>query len=244
MNRTATSEVINRLQQDILALGGVRKPTTIDANQGGLAMFQSHFPHQCFPLGAMHEFRACAPADVAVSAAFITALISNCLPAEAVVCWIGEQPQIYPPALALFQLQPHQVFFIRATSSKNRQYCIEEALRCSSIHAVVAELPQLDFTQSRRFQLAVEKSAVTGFVINAGAKSTAITGCVSRWCVSALPSKISGGMPGVGFPRWKVILEKMRNGKPGKWELEWNNGHFVPVENIAEPITAFQVKTG
>jgi protein ImuA len=33
-------------------------------------------------------------------------------------------------------------------------------------------------------------------------------------------------MPGVGFPKWNIELLKVRNGKPGSWELEWRNGSF------------------
>jgi protein ImuA len=38
-------------------------------------------------------------------------------------------------------------------------------------------------------------------------------------------------MPGVGFPRWNVQLLKVRNGKPGAWQLEWEGGqfHHIPV---------------
>jgi protein ImuA len=38
-------------------------------------------------------------------------------------------------------------------------------------------------------------------------------------------------MPGVGFPRWGVELQKVRNGKPGKWIIEWTAGGFREVKD-------------
>ena len=33
-------------------------------------------------------------------------------------------------------------------------------------------------------------------------------------------------MPGVGMPRWKVELLKVRNGVPGEWIVEWADGRL------------------
>ncbi len=33
-------------------------------------------------------------------------------------------------------------------------------------------------------------------------------------------------MPGVGAPRWKVELLKVRNGLPGAWIVEWVDGRL------------------
>ena len=37
-------------------------------------------------------------------------------------------------------------------------------------------------------------------------------------------------IPGVGFMRWRVELLKVRNGKTGSWEIEWNEGSFHIIE--------------
>jgi protein ImuA len=44
--------------------------------------------------------------------------------------------------------------------------------------------------------------------------------------VTPLPSITEDGLPGVGFPRWEVELLKVRNGRPGKWQMEWSEGQF------------------
>ena len=40
-------------------------------------------------------------------------------------------------------------------------WAIEEALKCDGLAAVIGEMKELSFTNSRRLQLAVEKSHVT-----------------------------------------------------------------------------------
>jgi len=47
---------------------------------------------------------------------------------------------------------------------------------------------------------------------------------------------LKNGMPGVGFPRWQIELLKVRNGKPGKWTVEWSAGRFIQVDENATTI--------
>jgi protein ImuA len=121
---------------------------------------------------------------------------------------------------------------------------MEEALKCCGLSAVVGELKDLSFIASRRLQLAVEKSKVTGFVLRRDARHLNTTACVTRWQVSSLPSELMDELPGIGFPRWKVDLLKVRNGKPGSWEIEWNAGKFRLVPRIMLVQEALKTKTG
>jgi protein ImuA len=51
-------------------------------------------------------------------------------------------------------------------------------------------------------------------------------------------------MPGVGFPRWNVELLKVRNGKPGSWQIEFAAGRFRHIPKIAAIHPQQQKKTG
>jgi protein ImuA len=112
---------------------------------------------------------------------------------------------------------------------------MEEALRCEGLAAVVAEVNGLSLVDSRRLQLAVEKNSVPGLVIRKDLRRMTSTVAVARWRISSLPSA-TGGMPGVGYPRWQVELLKVRNGNPGSWILEWQGDAFVqlPKEVVVE----------
>lgn len=95
---------------------------------------------------------------------------------------------------------------------------------------MVAEIREISFAQSRRLQLAVEGSKVTGFLLRNDPRKPGANTCVARWLISQLPSKIEDELPGIGFPCWQVDLLRVRNGNPGSWKLQWVEGCFVPVE--------------
>jgi protein ImuA len=91
----------------------------------------------------------------------------------------------------------------------------------------------IDFTSSRRLQLAVEQSEGTGFIIRKNLRKITTTACLSRWKITSLASiPIEGTLPGIGFPQWKVELLRMRNGKSGSWTVQWANGRFEEVSFV------------
>jgi protein ImuA len=117
---------------------------------------------------------------------------------------------------------------------------MDEALKCSALTAVVGEMQEISFTASRRLQLAVEQSSVTGFVIRNNPRKLNTTACVSRWKITPLPSNSNENLPGIGYPCWKVELLRIRNGKPGVWDIVWGEGGFLPV--ISNPDLGLQQK--
>lgn len=111
-------------------------------------------------------------------------------------------------------------------SDREVLWALEEALKCKALAAVVGELREISFTQSRRLQLAVEQSHVTGFLHRYAPRLENTVACVSRWKITSLPSVLDDKLPGVGAPRWNVHLLKARNGKPGSWQVEWTAQGF------------------
>jgi protein ImuA len=51
-------------------------------------------------------------------------------------------------------------------------------------------------------------------------------------------------MPGVGFPRWNVELLKVRNGRPGTWQIEFAAGRLRHITKIPAIALELQKKTG
>ena len=94
--------------------------------------------------------------------------------------------------------------------------------------------------ESRRLQLAIEQSHVTGFIVRKDVKHINTTACTVRWTVRPLRSNLRPGMPGVGHPRWQVDLLKVKNGHTGSWNLEWKNKQFTFVIEQAQTEKARQ----
>ena len=159
-----------------------------------------------------------------------------------VVLWISSKRSLFPPALQQFGIDPSRIIFIDLQRDKELNWVMEEAVKCHGLAAVISELPELDFTTSRRLQLAAEQSRVTGFIIRSSSKKIQTTACFTRWEISPLPSIITGDLPGVGYKRWKVDLLKVRNGKPGSWDLQWDG--FRMIEKEIEVPYQWKQKTG
>ena len=209
----------------------------------GLWEVEKAFPDQTFPLGAVHEFISDAKEDAAATNGFMTGLISK-LMKKGTAVWVSSKRTVFPPALKVFGIEPERIIFIDLWRQKDVLWTIEEALKCGAVSAVIGELSELSFTESRRLQLAVEQSRVTGFIHRYNPRSENITACVSRWNIKPLASDING-IPGTGFPRWNVQLLKVRNGKPGTWQIEWSAGQFKHITWQTYSLTEIQKrKTG
>jgi protein ImuA len=222
-------DIIASLQAEIHRLEGF-KSTASNALDLGLGPILSAFPNNSFPLGAIHEFVSAKQEDSAAATGFLSGLLSSLMGTHGTTLWISTSRTLFPPALKGFGIDPDRFIFIDLNKESDVIWAMDEALKCAALTAVVGELHEITFTASRRLQLAVEQSQVTGFILRKsyGHKSKALstTACVSRWSITSLPGEIIEDLPGVGFPKWRVELSRMRNGKPGNWDVAWMNGKF------------------
>ena len=219
-------EILQKLQEDILPLQGYRPPTKGGVIDAGLGTVGRAFPNGVFPTGAVHEFLSDTREDAAATDGFVAALLGSLMRSGGVGIWISTGRQLFPPALKWFGVDPEKIVFVDLTREKDAIWAMEEALKGEGPVAVIGEIREIDLTASRKLQLAVEKSRVTGFLLRHQPKKTGVVAAVARWRISAMPSLPVDGMPGLGFPRWKIELLKVRNGLPGEWIVEWVHGGF------------------
>ena len=224
-------DIINELQKNILQWQGIKVPLAGTTRFLGLEPVEAAFPNAVFPTGAIHEFLTEEPEHAAASGGFLAGLLQVLMQQGGVCLWISISRSLFPPALKTFGVNPDRIIFIDVKRQKDLLWAMEEALKCGSLAAVVAEIGEISFTESRRLQLVVEKSRVTGFILRGNTQKMSTTACVARWKITPLPSELEEGMPGVGFPRWNVELLKVRNGNPGAWKIEWSGRAFRPVLN-------------
>ncbi|WP_018616611.1 ImuA family protein [Segetibacter koreensis] len=240
---TTKAHTIEQLRKDILPLQGF-KPVAGDSGfDGGLGFIKQAFPGASFPLAAIHEFFCTGEEDVSASAGFIAGIVSAIMRKGGVTLWICSSQMIFPPALKAFGIEPDKIIFIYLQKEKEILWAMEEALKCEGLAAVIAQTQEISFTASRRFQLAVEQSRVTGFIIRRNPRNLATT-CVTRWKITPLSTNTENDLPGLGVPRWNVELLKVRNGTPGNWQLEWAKGRFRHVYKLASINSEGQRKTG
>ena len=236
--------IFTQLQKQILSSSGLRAGLKNKRLDLALGPIVSALPGHSFPCGAIHEWMYNQPEDHAASTGFVSAILSKLLIPGATVIWIGSRLRVFPPALKIFGIDPGKIIFIDIKKQADLLWTMEEALRCKELGAVIGELGELSFTASRRLQLAVEQSRVTGFLLRDLSRSLPVTASVARWKITSLPGELPGALPGVGFPRWKVELLRARNGKAGNWTVEWTNGNFRYINKLIDTVEVAAGKTG
>ncbi|WDF67205.1 Error-prone repair protein ImuA [Sphingobacterium oryzagri] len=228
-------QVIEALQQKILTWQGykeIKKNTT----RVGFGAFESAFPGQAFPTGTIHEFITDSQEEEAATTGFVGGLLSVLMHNTAVCLWISNSHTVFPAAIQNFGIAPDRIVFVCMHKEQDILWALEESLKCSSLCCVIAEISDLDFIQSRRLQLAVEKSRVTGLLLRKAARVRMSTVCAVRWHVKPLPSKIIDELPGIGFPVWGVNLLKVKNGNPSHWQVTWQAHQFIPERLDKKPV--------
>lgn len=219
-------ELVSKLQQDILLWQGFKSQVPAAADAIGLGEIENAFPNGVFPKKAIHEFLTLFPEHAAASDGFIAGLLATLMEDGAACVWISTSRKLFPASLRAFNVEPERIIFMDVTREKDVLWIMEEALKCEGLAAVVAEISSLSLIESRRLQLAVEESGVTGFILRKDARKTISSVATARWQISPLPSNSEDGMPGLGFPRWQVELLKVRSGNPGIWVMEWAGDGF------------------
>ena len=238
------ADTLARLQNYILSLQGYKPAHAALQIDFGLGRIVHSFPNDSFPFSALHEFTCNSEEECASSGAFVGGLLSSSLNKGGIALWVGTKRHIFPPALKAFGINADQVIFVELKKEREALWTIEEALKCATLTTVVGEMTELDFTESRRLPLAIEKSGVGCFLLRHRPRNST-TASTSRWHVTPLPSAVEDGIPGVCHLRWQVDLVKVRNGRPGSWVVEWRGGRFRHATKLATIRgEERQVKTG
>lgn len=242
---TRKNELISKLRNDILSMQGFQ-PATLKKKQTdfGLGGIEAAFPFGTFPTGAVHEFVSQTPVQSAATSGFLAVLLGRLMKDEGFCVWIGTKRTLFPPALNYFGVLPHKVIFVDIKREKDLLWAVEEAFKCSALTAVVGEVKELNLTESRRLQLALEKSKVTGLLHRINPRVTSAVASVCRWQISPLPTVVTDGLPGLGEPCWQVNILKVRNGEPGSWQVQWKHDHLEHLPVLEEHYTEELLKMG
>ncbi len=222
-----TTEIKKKLEQEVLALGGFRHQAKEGLRRPDLGLINQAFPGGLFPVGAVHEFLPENKEQMVASQGFLSAVLPALMGPDGLACWITAKRELYPPGLARFGLAADKLIFLELPRAVDRLWALEEMLRSTLVSAVVAETDAISFVQSRRFQLAVEASGGTGFLLRSPSATRSVLSTIASWKISAIKSRTPDGLPGVGFPGWRVEILKARNGRAGVWELFWEGNGFA-----------------
>ncbi len=129
---------------------------------------------------------------------------------------IDPQQRFYPPAARSMGIPIERLIVLRPDNESDVMWSIDQALRCSAVGAVVANLDRVSELQARRFQLAAEQGQALGCWLRPWKVQRAPSWAEIQWLVAPVSSHKN-----VGSVR-RVGLEslRMRGGAVGRrWTL-------------------------
>ncbi|KAB1075253.1 ImuA family protein [Methylobacterium planeticum] len=191
----------------------------------GVPALDDRLPAGGLGLGLPHEVAPEAEGDEPAALGFTLALIARHLGlagGEALLVIAPGHPTPYGHGLSGLGLDPDRILLFEVGSDDEAYLAIEEALRTRGLRAVAGFLDAgLPLKQGRRLQLVAEASAPLLLVLRP-ARADLPNGAATRWRIGGA----QGARDRFGCllrPRWRVHLERCRNGRPGTWLLEWDH---------------------
>jgi protein ImuA len=202
-----------------------------------------HLPGPGLACGVLHEVVAASYGDRPAAFSFVFALSALGLqarPGPAVFVAsrriLSEFGAPYGHGLRQLGLDVGRLILVEAKTDREALWAIEETLRAQAAAGMVAGALErsLDLTVSRRLNLAARAHATPLVLLRAGA-TTVTSAAATRWRVAAAPAR-RDRYGAFAEARWRVVLERCRNGRPGQWLIEWNHvaHRFRLAEGLAD----------
>jgi protein ImuA len=196
----------------------------------GLAALDAHLPRGGLAGGALHEVVPESEGDLPAAFGFAAALLGR-MPSGGPMLFV-----ISPRGLAAYG-HPHghgldelgldlsRLILVETENEVQALWALEEALRSAVPAAVAGAIGQeLDLKTSRRLHLAAGNSGLPLILLSA-ATGMGSSAAATRWRVGAAKAaRDRFGLP--AHWRWRLRLERCRNGRLGEWLVEWDHVAF------------------
>ncbi len=210
----------------------------------GLPVLDAHLPRGGLAGGALHEIVPASEGDLPAAFGFAAALLGR-MPSASPMLFV-----ISPRGLAAYGhphghgldelgLDPARLILVETENEVQALWALEEALRSAVPAAVAGAIGQeLDLKTSRRLHLAAGNSGLPLLLLSA-ARGMGSSAAATRWRVGAAKAaRDRFGLP--AHWRWRLQLERCRNGRLGEWLVEWNHVAYrfslaAPMADLAFP---------
>jgi len=113
------------------------------------------------------------------------------------------------------------ILWVDPPDDATRFWCIDLALRCKGVSAVVADATRMDMAGSRRFQLAAEAGNTVGLLARPATERRILSAAATRWLITPEPTPLKR-------PRWTVELLRRKGVRPTtesprRFVVEWDH---------------------
>lgn len=189
-------------------------------------------------LPGLHEVRPADYLDTPAALSFQTGLLARALREQQAirpVVWVrptGCQAHDFgrpsPHALTRLGIAPEHILLVEAREMADILWAMEEGLQAGAlVFGEIGRTARYDLTASKRLHMAARARHGVALILRRH-DDFQPSAAQTRWKVSAMesppaPWKGANGLPGLGPPRYRAILERVRGGSPGNFEIEWKN---------------------
>jgi protein ImuA len=192
----------------------------------GVTAIDSCLPQAGLVLDAIHEILPAAEADRPATLGFMAALLGR-LPPGGPVMFVAAPAdgRLHGHGLNSLGLDPARVIMIETRDDQQTLWAMEEALRSGVPAAVAGTIgAKLDLLAGQRLHLAAGDSKIPLMLLRpAGIASANVA--TTRWRVGSAASRRDRFGLATHW-RWRVALERCRNGRPGEWLVEFDHAAY------------------
>jgi protein ImuA len=118
-------------------------------------------------------------------------------------------------------LDPSRAIVVETAHRQDVLWTLMEALRSGAPQAIVGLIDRLDLKTSQKLHLAAADSGLPLLLLRP-AQTLESSAAATRWKIA--PAAAARDRFGsYAHPRWRVQLERCRNGRPGDWVVEYDH---------------------
>jgi protein ImuA len=218
-------EIVGELRRRLARMEGLRGEGE-SRLPFGLPALDTHLPQGGLAFGAVHEIAPADEADLPAAFGFLLALLGR-MPGTTPLVLVLSAKKLarcgrpHGHGLNALGLDPSRLTLVETANETEALWATEEAVRARGPAAVASALSgKLDLKASQRLLHAARDASIPLFLLRPGGESVATA--TTRWRIGAAhgPRDRFGMLTGV---RWRVALERCRNGPPADWRVEFDH---------------------
>jgi protein ImuA len=220
------AEVVGELRRMLTRMEGIPKEAATRLSFG-IPALDTHLPEGGLAFGAVHEIAPETEAYFPAAFGFLVSLISL-TPGSSPLLLVRSSRKLarcgtlYGNGLMDLGLDPARLIFIESANEAEALWATEEAVRSRGPAAVASVLGgKLDLKASQRLSHATRDANVPLFLLRPENMPTVPT-AATRWRIGRAPG-VRDRFGLLSGWRWRAALERCRNGRPGKWMLEFDH---------------------
>jgi len=232
--------VMHELRRLLPAGKALRKEGADNILPFGLAALDDHLPEGGLSGEALHEVVPETAGAFPAAFGFIVALLARLARTYPLIFVLPRYERrrhgrLSGHGLNSLGLDPAQAILVEPAHRKATLWAMAEALRSAAPQAVVGSIDRLDLKTSQKLHLAATDARLPLLLVRP-AQTLEASAAATRWRIGmAEAARDRFGL--YARPRWHLQLERVRNGRPGEWLVEYDHvaHRFSLAAALADP---------